>query len=368
MIPASRMSIPPMESTLAAPRDASDDTSRTTPTEPQAIPISRFAPSTTGQAHPGTLLSALLVWLDARVHCGKALLRLEDLDPERAKAAWAHQMLSCLQWLGLDWDATFWQSHANAQHEHYLDTLAARGHVYACTCSRARLKGGRRAPDGGWAYDNHCRAQRLTPAQWRDANVPLRLALPTGTLSIYDESGIDLSQDPAAQMGDPIIRRRDGAFAYQFAVVVDDICSGVNRVVRGRDIAPSTATQVALYRLLAQPQPSYRHHFLLLESRDLLREAASPLASANGRPLMHAVPQKLAKLHGSIPFSALQTFYSAPALLGQLAFAAGLQNDTAPTDLATLARDFQWARVRTTDLCAHWDAATGLRFAEPTES
>ena len=111
--------------------------------------MSRFAPSTTGEAHPGTLLSALLVWLDARAQGGRALLRLENLDVTRVKASWAAQLVDDLAWLGLDWDATIDQAAQRAGHEAALDRLAAAGRLYPCTCSRRDRSGGRRAPDGG---------------------------------------------------------------------------------------------------------------------------------------------------------------------------------------------------------------------------
>ena len=130
--------------------------------------ISRFAPSTTGEAHPGTLLSALLVWLDARARGGRALLRLEDLDTHaREGRRGATQIVDALAWLGLDWDETVVQSGRTAAHEAALDALAAAGRLYPCTCSRADRAGGRRAPDGGWAYENTCRGTPLPVGGWR---------------------------------------------------------------------------------------------------------------------------------------------------------------------------------------------------------
>lgn len=303
--------------------------------------VSRFAPSTTGEAHPGTLLSALLVWLDARAAGGRALLRLEDLDHTRCKPAWSAQLVDDLAWLGLDWDARVDQSARRADHEAALDRLAADGRLYPCACSRRDRAGGRRAPDGGWAYPNTCRARPLPPGGWRDARDPLRLRLDDGRLALRDESGLDLSQDPAAEMGDPVVLRRDGVVAYQLAVVVDDAAAGVNRVVRGRDIAPSTATQVRIQQALALPAPVYRHHFLLVT----------------------AVGDKLAKLHGSIPASRLRARYDGPALCGLLAHAAGLAHSPAPTTPAALLHGFDWARVPDADRLATWDETTGLSIA-----
>jgi glutamyl-Q tRNA(Asp) synthetase len=219
--------------------------------------VSRFAPSTTGEAHPGTLLSALLVWLDARASGGQALLRLEDLDHTRCRAEWQAQLVDDLAWLGLDWDQVIVQSQRRADHEAALDRLAAAGRLYPCTCSRRDRAGGRRAPDGGWAYDNRCRDRPLPPDGWRAPGAVVRARLDDGWLALTDDSGLDLSQDPARDMGDPIVVRRDGVIAYQLAVVVDDAAAGIDRVVRGRDIAPSTATQVRLQEALGLPRPRY---------------------------------------------------------------------------------------------------------------
>lgn len=289
---------------------------------------SRFAPSTTGEAHPGTLLSALLVWLDARRFGRRALLRLEDLDTTRTKAIWAQQLVDACAWLGLDWDATIVQSAQSSVHAAALDVLAEMGRLYPCACSRANRT--RRAPDGGWAYDNTCRARPLL-GHWRDATEPLRVRLPDDRIELVDDGGVDLSQTPALEMGDPIVRRRDGVIAYQLAVVADDADEDITHIVRGRDIAPSTATQIMLQRLLGLPTPHYRHHMLLLEERP------------DGDNV------KLAKLHGSIPFSRLREHHDARSLVGVLAHLAGLRDSPAPIDATHLVESFDWANVSTND-------------------
>ena len=298
--------------------------------------ISRFAPSPTGEAHPGTLLSALLVWLDARARGGRAILRLEDLDRTRVRAAWSEQMRDALAWLGLDWDDVVVQSGRTAAHEAALDRLAGAGRLYPCSCSRSDRAGGRRAPDGGWAYENTCRGRPLPAGGWRAVDGPLRVQLPDDRVELVDAGGLDLSQTPARDMGDPVVRRRDGVIAYQLAVVVDDADAAITDVVRGRDIAPSTATQVLLQRVLGVPTPRYRHHFLLLE---------------------HTGDAKLAKLHGAIPFSGLQARHSAADLVGILAEGAGLPRAATPRDLVGT---FDWARVPTADRVARFDATHGL--------
>jgi glutamyl/glutaminyl-tRNA synthetase len=300
------------------------------------VQVSRFAPSTTGRAHPGTLLAGLLAWLDARSRGARLLLRLEDLDPERSRPEWSVHMREDLAWLGLDFDAVEEQHGFAERHAAALDRLAGLGVLYPCACSRSRLRAESDPAVGrGVRYPNHCRGRALPAGGWRACDEPLRVALPEGRIAPRDEGGFDLAQDPVAELGDPIVRRRGGALAYQLAVVVDDAASGVTRVVRGHDLAASTATQVALQRLLTLPEPVYRHHLLLLEERG----------------------GKLAKLHGAVGADALRAVYGAPALAGFLAFACGLRSAPAPATPAELLRDFDWARVAREDRVVHWDGA-----------
>jgi glutamyl/glutaminyl-tRNA synthetase len=295
--------------------------------------VGRFAPSTTGPAHPGTLLAALLCWLDARSRGARLLLRLEDLDPERCRPEWSLQLRRDLAWLGLEFDAVEEQHAGAGRHAAALDELAARGRLYPCECTRAQLRGrGEPAPDGSARYPGRCRGRALPAGGWRAARDALRVRLDPGELAPAEESGLDLSQDPERAFGDPIVRRRDGAVAYQLASVVDDAAAGVTRVVRGRDLAPSTALQLALRRLLGLSEPVYRHHLLLLEERG----------------------GKLAKLHGAVAAGVLREHYPAPALCGFLAQAAGLRPDARPATPAELLPGFRWADVGATDRVVRW--------------
>jgi glutamyl/glutaminyl-tRNA synthetase len=302
-------------------------------TSRQVIATARFAPSTTGPAHPGTLLAALLCWLDARSLGARLVLRLEDLDPERCRPEYASAMLEDLAWLGLEWDAVTHQSEARADHDAALDNLADQGLLYPCECTRKRVRAhGERAAGGGLRYPGTCRGTPLPAAGWRHCELPLRVALPPGLIEVEDESGARLSQDPEKEMGDPVVRRRDGAVAYHLAGVVDDARAGVNRVVRGRDLAVTTATQVALQRLLSIETPSYQHHLLLLEERG----------------------GKLAKLHGAVGASELKQRYDASTLCGLLAHAAGLSDVDEPTTPQDLLTSFCWDRVSRHDVTLRW--------------
>jgi glutamyl/glutaminyl-tRNA synthetase len=279
-------------------------------------------------------MAALLCWLDARSRGARVLLRLEDLDPDRCRPEWSDAMRRDLEWMGLDWDGVHLQSESRARHAAALDRLASQGHLYPCSCSRGEIRErGVEAPDGSSRYPGTCRARRLPSGGWRASDEPLRLALPMGRLALADESGADLSQDVLAEMGDPVVRRRDGALAYHLASVVDDAHMGVTRIVRGRDLLTTTATQVTIRRLLKLPDVTYRHHLLLLEERG----------------------GKLAKLHGSVGAPELRAEYDAAALCGLLARAAGLVDTPEPTTPAALLAAFSWKRVCEADRVLAWD-------------
>lgn len=240
-------------------------------------------------------------------------------------------MADDLAWLGLDWDLVEVQSGQAERHRAALDRLHALGRLYPCACSRSRVRrAGRRAPDGGWAYPNTCRSRAL--GDWRACDEPLRARLDDAPVAVADEGGAALGQDVAAALGDPVVRRRDGAVAYHLASVVDDAACGVTRVVRGRDLAVTTATQVALQRLLGLPTPTYRHHLLLLEERG----------------------DKLAKLHGAVGADELRRRYAAGALCGRLAALAGLRPDAAPCTPRDLVGGFDWSLVPARDRIVRW--------------
>jgi glutamyl/glutaminyl-tRNA synthetase len=287
------------------------------------------------------MLAALLAWLDARSRGDAIHMRIEDLDPDRAKPEWTGQLVAAFDWMGLDWDRRWLQSELGEAHEAALDRLAELGVLYPCACTRKGLRE-RALPgaDGHLVYPGTCR-ERALPSDaeggWRATREPLRVRLPEGRVAPVDEGGLDLSGDPSRDFGDPVVRRRDGAVAYQLAGVVDDAHIGVTRVVRGRDLAPSTTTQCALASLLGFDWPTYRHHLLLLEPQ--------------GR--------KLAKLHGSVGFDAVRQHMDGAIFVGLLAHAVGIANAPKPVRPARLVADFDWARVRDEDLVTTWDEERG---------
>jgi len=294
---------------------------------------SRFAPTTSGPAHPGTLVAGLLCWLDARSRGASIGLRLEDIDPTRCTPESARDLRDALAWFGLDWDGESRQSENLRAHERALDRLAAQGELYPCGCSRSEIKrADLRAADGGYRYPGICRSRSLPPTGWRGCDSALRFRLEAGRIEPRDESDLDLTQDPAAEMGDPVLRRRDGAVAYQLAVVVDDAEQGVNRVIRGRDLAASTAIQVALQRSLGLATPTYRHHLLLLEEHG----------------------EKFAKMHGAVGWHELRDHYSPERLCGFLAQAVGLRESADETTPGELIADFDWQRVSCDDALIRW--------------
>jgi glutamyl-Q tRNA(Asp) synthetase len=306
--------------------------------------IGRFAPTTSGRAHPGTLLAGLLSWLDIRSREGRFVLRMEDIDPSAGLPAWKEGLLDDLNWFGLTWDDLSWQSSRRESHESALERLAASGLLYECGCSRSVIKAfGRVSAAGGWVYPGTCRHRRLR--NWRRSTQNLRVDLSDWRVEVKDESGDDLGQEISRAMGDPVVRRGDGEATYQLAVVVDDAEAGVTRVVRGRDLASSTATQVALHKILGLKVPVYRHHLLLLEPQG----------------------EKLAKLHQSIAADVLRKHLAPDELRGFLAFACGLADRSGPLSMNALLDDFSWGKVMNDDRVVTWDgSALSLSTPWPT--
>ncbi len=235
--------------------------------------VGRFAPSPTGRMHAGNVFAALVAWLVAKAQGGRMVLRIEDLDAQRSKREYVDAVQRDFERLGLTWDeGPFFQHDREEAYRAAFDALAARGLVYPCFCTRADLHAGS-APHRGEkpVYPGTCRglsdeerAQRVaagrTPAQ--------RLAVPDRDVALQDLVQGSYRQNLARECGDFLVRRSDGAFAYQLAVVVDDAEQGVNSVVRGVDLLCSTPQQMHLQDLLGLPHPVYAHVPLVVAERD----------------------------------------------------------------------------------------------------
>ncbi len=227
----------------------------------------RFAPSPTGELHLGNARTALLSWMWARSAGGKYFLRVEDIDLPRVRPGMAQQQMEELRWLGLDWDGEeSFQSRRTSLYEEALRKLG--DNVYECFCSRAEIAAVASAPHGdeGPRYPGTCagltREQRA--ARRRTRAPSLRLRVPPGPVKFHDQILGDQEFDTQALVGDFVLRRADGIFAYQLAVVVDDGAMGITQVLRGADLLSSTPRQILLHRLLGQPEPLWAHVPLVL--------------------------------------------------------------------------------------------------------
>lgn len=253
----------------------------------------RFAPSPTGDLHLGSAAAALVAWLSARTAGGALVLRVEDIDGPRIVAGSEARQLDDLRWLGLDWDeGPFRQSERTAHYETALAVLSRQGLVYRCDCSRAEIARVASAPhagDEGPRYPGTCRGFGMAERAWKRPPA-IRLAVPPGEVVVDDALAGAFRQDVAATVGDVVLRRGDGIWAYQLAVVVDDLAMGITEVVRGVDLLPSAPRQVLLARLLGGAAPAFAHVPLVVATdgtrlakrapgvtlRDLRARGASP--------------------------------------------------------------------------------------------
>ena len=294
----------------------------------------RFAPTPSGRMHLGNVFSALLAWLSVRAADGELLLRIEDLDTLRCSAENAEILKDDLRWLGLTWDCEQpYQSTRSGYYEAVLDRLRESGRVYPCWCTRGDLKNAANAPhasDGHPIYPGTCRS--LTEAERAERfkeRAPLwRLRVPDEDISFFDGHYGAYAENLRRECGDFILRRADSVFAYQLAVVADDIDGGVTQIVRGRDLLSSTPRQLFLYRLLGAAPPKYYHVPLL--------------TAPDGR--------RLSKRDRDLDLGILRGRFTAPELLGRLAHAAKLLERPEPVSAEELIPLFDWAKIPKDDI------------------
>ncbi len=298
----------------------------------------RFAPSPSGQMHLGNIWTALLAWLQVRSLGGAVVLRVEDLDPDRCRPEYTAQIIGDLAWLGLDWDegpdsggpyGPYRQDERRRLYAAALESLAARGLVYPCYCTRAEIRAAASAPHAGdadaeSAYPGTCRNRGGERAPSGCRLPALRLVVPDETIAFTDGLHGHVAQNLAAACGDFIVRRADGVHAYQLAVVVDDAAMKITHVLRGDDLLSSTPRQLYLYRLLGHTPPAFAHVPLLL--------------SPDGH--------RLSKRQQSLALGYLrERGVTAPEIIGLLAHRAGLIPEYRPTAPRDLVAAFSLAKL-----------------------
>lgn len=296
-------------------------------TDPQTTPTGRFAPSPTGRMHLGNICTAVLSWLSVRRRGGRWILRIEDLDAGRSRPEYARLIEDDLRWLGLTWDeggcsgegpsGPYMQSLRGDIYAQWFRRLQDTGLNYPCYCTRADLLAAS-APhqsDGRVVYGGRCRpASFPAPPPEPGRRHAVRLWVPDREISFADRVAGPQSFNLARDCGDFVVRRSDGSWAYQLAVVVDDALMGVTEVLRGDDLLLSAAQQIYLYELLGLKAPEFAHV-------PLIRNEAG---------------QRLSKRDSAMSMEALRASLSPEQLLGRVAFLTGMRPDSSPVSLAEL--------------------------------
>lgn len=286
--------------------------------------------------HLGNAFTALLSWLSAKSRGGRWVLRIEDLDPQRSKMEFARIIEDDLLWLGLEWDeggcddlgphAPYRQSLRGKFYETALARLDSLGLTYSCHCTRADIMA-TQAPhqsDGRIVYAGTCRPQAEPPFTAPSTPGARRIFVPDRVITFNDRLCGECSVNLAAHCGDFVLRRADGAWAYQLAVVVDDADMGVTEVMRGNDLLLSAAQQIYLYRLLALPVPQFAHLPLVCNSDGI----------------------RLSKRDASLSLEALRRRMSSQQLVGHLAHMAGLLPEPQPVSPTELIPVFSLDALR----------------------
>ena len=307
----------------------------TAPSTPTPV-VGRFAPSPSGRMHLGNVFSCLCTWLSARSQGGRIVLRIEDLDDRCKRPELAAQLIDDLAWLGLEWDeGPFYQHDRLDLYEAAMHKLQDAGLTYPCFCTRAELHAASapHASDGTPIYRGACRGLSAEEIAHRSAlrapatrlRVPAVDDLVDDVVEFVDRTYGAQCEALATECGDFLVRRSDGVFAYQLAVVVDDAAMGVTEVVRGCDLLGSTPRQIYLQHLLGLPTPRYAHIPLLM--------------APDGR--------RLSKRDRDLDLGELRARFGTPkALLGWLAGQTGIAPDATPRSAEQLVEHFSWDVIR----------------------
>jgi len=288
--------------------------------------VGRFAPSPTGRQHAGNIFAALVAWLETKSQNGRMVLRIEDLDQERSKPEYVEMIQRDLELLGLFWDeGPYFQNDRIDVYEEAFSKLENRGLLYPCFCSRADLHAAS-APHLGenTVYARTCEALTLLERQIKEKEkaAATRIRVPDEAITFTDLIQGETKYNLTDEIGDFVIKRSNGGYAYQLAVVLDDAQQEINSIVRGSDLLDSTAKQIFLQKLLGFKQPQYCHIPLMVDT--------------SGR--------RLSKRHRDTEMDALlQRFKTPQKVLGHIAYLAGIIDDdceaTAEELLRTYSRD-----------------------------
>ena len=291
-------------------------------------PVGRFAPTPSGRMHLGNVFAAMAAWLSIRSQDGELVLRMEDLDIQRTSPEKAAVLREDLRWLGFDWDReTVPQSQRTKVYDEYFQQLKEQGLLYPCYCTRAQLHdvNAPHLSDGTYVYPGTCR--NLTAVPYR---IPAwRLKVPQRQIRLTDRNMGEYCQELSTQCGDFVVRRSDGMYVYQLAVVVDDGEAGVTEVVRGVDLLPSAPRQMYLQELLGFETPQYGHVPLLI--------------APDGR--------RLSKRDQDMDLGYLRQHYTPQQLLGSLACAAGLMDTPKAVSARELIGEFSWEKLKKEPIC-----------------
>ena len=289
-------------------------------------PVGRFAPTPSGRMHLGNVFAALIAWLSVRSRDGEMVLRMEDLDTQRTSAEFAEILRDDLRWLGFTWDReTPAQSQRSAVYDKYFEILREKGLLYPCYCTRSQLHSVN-APhlsDGTYVYPGTCR--NLTEGERAAFRRPpaWRVVVPDRVWTVEDRIQGTYRCNLATECGDMVVRRADGVYVYQLAVTVDDGEAGITEVVRGMDLLSSAPRQMYLQELFGFPHPEYAHVPMLL--------------APDGR--------RLSKRDRDLDLGILRQRLTREALLGALAFAAGLIDQEVSVSLKELTKEFSWKKL-----------------------
>ena len=289
-------------------------------------PVGRFAPTPSGRMHLGNVFAALIAWLSVRSRDGEMVLRMEDLDTQRTSAEFAQTLRDDLRWLGLTYDREPpAQSRRSAVYDKYFEILREKGLLYPCYCTRSQLHSVN-APhlsDGTYVYPGTCR--NLTKGEQAAFRRPpaWRVVVPDRVWTVEDKIQGTYRCNLATECGDMVVRRADGVYVYQLAVTVDDGEAGVTEVVRGMDLLSSAPRQMYLQELFGFAHPEYAHVPMLL--------------APDGR--------RLSKRDRDLDLGILRQRLTREALLGVLAFAAGLIDQEVSVSLKELTKEFSWKKL-----------------------